>query len=101
MKIITVIEGAVPESRSQDFERAYQAVIPLSPGIIISTLTKIENRNVYRIETLWNSQEDLQRSSDVPLIPLAVQLFENVGCHPHVAIYGVDVGTQQRPAAVH
>lgn len=92
MEVMTIVEGRVPASRAAEFENAYAALKKDAPveGLVRSSLLRSSDKpDIYRIETVWESREALDRMRSSTQVPKAVELFRNVGASPHVEIYEI------------
>ena len=92
MEVITIVEGKVPISKSREFETAYASLKQdaLTPGLIRSSLIrKSDNPEIYRIETVWESREALEKMRSSTETPKAIELFQKVKASPHLEIYDV------------
>lgn len=92
MEVITIVEGRVPISKAREFETAYaslkQDVLP--PGLIRSSLLRnSDNPEIYRIETVWESREALEKMRSSTQTPKAIELFQKVKASPRVEIYDI------------
>jgi len=88
MKVVTIVEGKVPEDKIAEFEAAYGSVKgPFPSGWVESRLIKSKSDSeVYRIETVWESMEVLERYRGSTQTPVAIALFQKVGVTPKVEI---------------
>ncbi|HLB71830.1 MAG: antibiotic biosynthesis monooxygenase [Candidatus Methanoperedens sp.] len=92
MEVITIVEGRVPISKAKEFETAYAALKQgaLSPGLIRSSLLRnSDNPEIYRIETIWESREALEKMRSSTQIPKAIELFQKVRASPRLEIYDI------------
>lgn len=92
MEVITIVEGRVPISKAREFETAYaslkQDVLP--PGLIRSSLLRNnDNPDIYRIETVWENREVLEKMRSSTQTPKAIELFQKVKASPRVEIYDI------------
>jgi len=105
MKVMTVVSGMVPDAKAGSFERDYAKLArgPLTPGLVRSQLLKKPDdvNFVYRIETLWESREMLDKMKARPEPPEAVRLFLKVGNPPSVELFELagEVGSGPDAAA--
>ncbi len=90
MMVLTSVQGLVPASKSAGLENGYAALQhgPPTPGLVHSELLrKPDGSNfVYRIETLWESRDALDRMRARPEPPEAIRLMMNAGAQPSVEI---------------
>jgi len=92
MEVITIVEGKVPASRAKDFETAYASLKQgaLTPGLVRSSLLRNSDASqIYRIETVWESREALDKMRSSTQTPVAIELFRKVGASPRLEIYDV------------
>ncbi|CAG0975908.1 hypothetical protein METP2_01670 [Methanosarcinales archaeon] len=92
MEVITIVEGRVPVSKAREFETAYASLKQdaLTPGLIRSSLLrKSDNPEIYRIETVWESREALEKMRSSTQTPKAIELFQKVKASPRLEIYDV------------
>jgi len=72
MEIVTIVEEKVPSSKPREFEATYESPRQrsLSPGLVESSLLRNgDNREIYRIETLWQSREALDKTRRMTQTP--------------------------------
>lgn len=82
----------MPVSKAREFETAYESLKQdaLTPGLIRSSLLrKSDNPEIYRIETMWESREALDKMRSSTQTPKAIELFQKVKASPHLEIYAV------------
>lgn len=92
MEVITIVEGKVPISKAREFEMAYASLKqgPFPPGWLRSSLLRNgDNPEIYRIETVWESREALEKYRSSTQIPKAIELFQKVKASPRVEIYDI------------
>ncbi len=92
MEVITIVEGKVPVSKSKEFETAYESLKqgPFPPGWLRSSLLRnSDNPETYRIETVWESREALEKMRSSTQTPKAIELFQKVKTSPRVEIYDI------------
>ena len=92
MQGITIVEGKIPISKSKEFERAYESLKQdaLTPGLVRSSLLrKSDNPEIYRIETVWESHEALDKMRSSTQTPKAIELFQKVKASPRLEIYDI------------
>ncbi len=96
MQVMTVAEGRVPASRSKEFENAYMSLRKgrLPEGLVESSLLRDENNpEIYRIATVWESREILEKNRKIweekNQLPAAVLLFKKVGAEPELRIFDI------------
>lgn len=82
----------MPASKAKDFETAYASLKQgaLTPGLVRSSLSRnSDNPEIYRIETLWESREALEKMRSSTQTPVAIELFRKVGASPRLEIYAI------------
>ena len=92
MEVITIVEGKVQISRAREFEAAYESLKQdaLTQGLIRSSLLRnSENPEIYRIETVWESREALEKMRSSTQTPKAIELFQKVKASPRLEIYDI------------
>lgn len=92
MEVVTIVEGRVPVSKAREFETAYADLKQdaLTPGLIRSSLLRrSDNPEIYRIETVWESREALEKMRSSTQTPKATELFQKVKASPRLEIYDV------------
>ena len=90
MEVITFVEGNVPLSKIEEFESDYENLKQNEKpeGMIASYLIQDADTNGrYIIETVWTSQEALDKMSNEQLE--IVELFERSGVRPTVRAYNM------------
>lgn len=90
MQIITVVEGKVPFSKAKELEANFTLAKkePLPSGLVSTALLRNNKTpDVYRIQTVWESFEALEKMRSSTGTPKAIALFQNVGGNPSVGIY--------------
>ena len=90
MEIITVVEGRVPASKSTDFEESFKSLKrdPVTPGLVRTTLLRNgKDLGIYRIETVWQDREALEKMRSSPQMPKALELFQKIGGSPNLEMY--------------
>lgn len=92
MQIITVVEGQVPSSRAKEFEENFATAKKESvpPGFVSSFLLKgSKSSETYRIQTIWQSREALEKMRSSTQTPKAFELFLKVGVTPNLEVYEI------------
>ncbi len=92
MQVITVVEGKIPKTRTLDFLSMYASVKEQvkPPGWKRSMLLQdTEERDLFRISTLWESREALEQMRKNSKVPFAVQIFRTHGAEPSTRIFEV------------
>ncbi len=95
---MTIVEGRVPTNKAKEFEAAYSELRNYPPtalpkGWKMSYLIRDHNdRELYRIMTLWESIELLESYQRSVQTPTARALFKKVGFEPQLLVF--DVATQ-------
>ena len=90
MEVITFVEGNIPISKIEEFESDYESLKQNEKpeGMIASYLLQDADRNGrYIIETVWASQESLDKMGNEQLE--VVELFEEYGVKPTVKAYNM------------
>ncbi len=92
MEVITIVEGIIPASKVREFEDAYVSVKKeaFPPGLVSSLLLKnTKSPQIYRIQTVWASQEALEAMRSSTNTPKAIELFKKVGAKPELEVFEV------------
>ena len=92
MQVMTVVEGKIPKARNQEFLSLYASVRDQAkpPGWKRSMLLQdTDNKDLFRISTLWESSEALEQMRKDSRVPFAVQIFRTHGAEPNVRIFEV------------
>ena len=90
MEVITFVEGSVPISKIEEFESDYETLKQNEKpeGLIASYLLQdADRKGRFIIETVWASQESLDKLGDEQLE--VVELFEKSGVRPTVKAYNM------------
>jgi hypothetical protein len=89
--VLTMLEARVAAERVSDLERAYREVIAELPPEIVETLLTRDARDpaVFRILTLWQSHEALEKMRASGVRPRGIQIFEAAGATPALSILDV------------
>lgn len=90
MEVIIFVEGSVPISKIEEFESDYEALKQNEKpeGLIASYLLQdADKKGHYVIETVWASQEALDKMGNDQLE--IVELFERSGIRPTVRAYNM------------
>jgi len=94
--VMTILEAHVVPDRSEDLAHIYRegtSVIP--PGIVETFLVRdSRDTTLYRIVTVWDSLEALEKMRATGVKPKGVQIFEAVGATPILTI--LDIVVHQR-----
>ena len=90
-QVLTVLEASLPEDRWAVLVEAYRAgMVDLPPQIVRTTLVQgREDRNLWRMETLWTSLEGLQQYRDSVDVPGGIANFRAAGTEPHLTVFEV------------
>ncbi len=94
MEVMTVVEGRVSRSRIGEFEEAYATIKEQAkpPGWKRSMLLRdTGEQGLYRISTLWESREALDKMRKNSRVPVALALFRDVGVEPNVRVFEIPV----------
>ncbi len=88
--IMTILEANVPPEKSAILESAYQQGLDsLDTGIVQTFLTKSRtDTSLYRIITLWESQEVLDAMREQGT-PRGVTIFREAGVDPRLSVFEV------------
>ena len=92
MQIITIVEGKIPINKTKEFEKYYAELKkePFPEGLVRSSLLRNKNNpEIYRIQTVWQSLEILEKYRNSTETPTAILLFQKFGVTPKVEIYSV------------
>ncbi len=92
MQVMTVVEGKIPKTKTQEFLAMYASVKDQTkpPGWKRSMLLHdTTEQGLYRISTLWDSREALDQMRKNTKVPFAVQIFRTHGAEPNVRIFEV------------
>ena len=92
MQVMTVVEGKIPKTRTQDFLSMYASVRDQvkPPGWKRSMLLEdADEKDLFRISTRWDSREALEQMRKNSKVPFAVQIFRTHGAEPSVRIFEV------------
>ncbi len=92
MLVVTVVEGKVPIPKTKEFEEAFslgkKEMLP--PGLVSSALLKnIKNPETYRVQTVWDSREALDKMRSSTETPKAFEFFQKVGVMPTLEVYEI------------
>ena len=90
MEVITFVEGNIPLSKIEEFESDYEALKrnEKPEGMIASYLLQdADRKGYYIIETVWASQESLDKMGNEQLE--IVELFEKSGIKPTIKAYNM------------
>ena len=92
MQVMTVVEGKISKTRTEDFLSMYASVGAQAkpPGWKRSMLLHDpDEEGLYRISTLWDSLEALEQMRKNTKVPFAIQIFRTHGAEPNVRIFEV------------
>ncbi len=92
MFVVTVVEGNVPSLKAKVFEENFAMVKtePVPQGFVSSSLLRgSKEPEVYRIQTVWQSREALEKMRSSTQTPKAFELFQKVGVKPTLEVYEV------------
>jgi len=90
IEVITTVEGKIPVDKSEEFEEAYAALKtwPFPVGWVCSALLRnINDPEIYRIQTVWESRAVLEKFRNSGETPAAPALFKKFGAEPVLEIY--------------
>ena len=92
LPVMTIVEGRIPESKSNDSEAAYGALKAgaLTPGLRMSFLARdTADTKFYRIVTVWESREALDRIRSSAQVLAAIALFRRFGVEPQLQVHEI------------
>ncbi len=92
LPVMTIVEGRISEGKSKDFEAAYGVLRAgaLTPGLRMSFLARdTVDSTFYRIITVWESHEALDRMRSNAQVPAAIALFRSVGVEPQLRVHDI------------
>lgn len=92
LPVMTIVEGRIPESKSNDSEAAYGALKAgaLTLGLRMSFLARdTADTKFYRIVTVWESREALDRIRSSAQVPAAIALFRRFGVEPQLQVHEI------------
>ena len=88
---VTIVEAVVEADREVDLRSAWEekTALTLPAGLIESSLLRSKDE-IWRIVTVWESQEAVMamRASGEP--PAALTMFERAGAEPSVSMWTVE-----------
>jgi hypothetical protein len=90
-RVLTVLEAQITPERQDDLKAAYHEAVVDSPppGLVRSMLVQdINDRMLWRIETLWESREALAAMRGTGT-PRGVLIFRAAGAEPVLAVLEV------------
>ena len=88
--VVTMLEARVAPDKEQDLLREYgRAGDKLPPAIIETFLLRAPNSEVWKIVTVWRSQDALKAYRVSVDIPEGVRIFRVVGSEPTLSIFDV------------
>ncbi len=90
--VITILEAVVSPDKWASLERIFFEMMKagLPPQIIHTFLMQsFENKNSWRIITLWRSREALDDVRKLPEVPAGVRMFRSVGAEPVLSVFDV------------
>jgi quinol monooxygenase YgiN len=89
--VITILEGRVEPARGPDLRQAFEAGrMHLPEGLVESYLVRSRaDAEVWRIISVWASQEALAQMRRTEPVPGGVLMFRAVGAEPTLAIFDV------------
>lgn len=95
---MTVLEANVKESAWVKLIATYKSMIKELPPEIISTyLTQNQtDKTIWRIITIWNSQEALDAMRSSGQTPTGVVIFNKVGANPILSIFDISEYATQK-----
>lgn len=89
--VLTVLEAHVAPERVDALEAAYTAPdVPRPSGFVRSALLRSRaNPTLWRIQTLWESMEALERMRRSAGTPAGVLMFRAAGAEPTLTVFEV------------
>ncbi len=87
-RVVTVLEAHVPPDRHSDLEAAFRGAADYGfpPGLVRSALLQdTRDPSLWRIETLWESEEHLVAMRDKGT-PRGVLIFRAAGAEPTLTV---------------
>ena len=91
-KIITTLEGSVAPEQWENLQHAYHtltkektAVTPMQSFLIQDAKEPVH----WRIITVWENMESLQKMRDSGGVPLGIRIFREASCEPTLSIFKV------------
>lgn len=92
LPVMTIVEGRISEERSKGFEAAYGVLRAgvLTPGLRMSFLARdAADSMFYRIITVWESREALDRMPSNAEVPATIALSRSVGVEPQLRVHDI------------
>lgn len=86
--VVTILEAHIPEGRLKEVEPVFrEGTATLPPEIKETFLVQDSNdQTLFRLITVWRSQEGLDRMRSSGEKPKGIQMFEAVGASPRLTI---------------
>jgi heme-degrading monooxygenase HmoA len=92
MQVITTVEVNVLISRANEFEKNFASgkQEPIPPGLLSSSLLRnSRNHETYKIQTVWESSEALEKMRKSTRTPKAIELFQKVNVEPTLEAFEI------------
>ncbi len=92
MQVITIVEGKVPNLRAKEFEANFASAKrePVPPGLVSSLLLRnSKTPESYRIQTIWENRDALDKMRSSTKTPKAIELFQRNGVQPTLEIFEI------------
>jgi heme-degrading monooxygenase HmoA len=88
---VTIVEGAVDSAREDDLRSAWEETTSqaLPDGFIESSLLRADD-GIWRIVTVWESEEAVMAMRASGERPAALVMFERAGSEPSVSMWTVE-----------
>lgn len=95
--VITILEAKLDRDRTGDLEHVYrEGTASLPAGLVETFLVRsAQDERLYRIITVWSSQEVLEEMRASVEKPKGIQMFEAAGADPELSIFEVVSHSQQ------
>jgi hypothetical protein len=88
--VVTMLEARVPEEHVSGLVDAFNATSDaLPPFIVESFLVHASNSDLWRIVTVWASQDDLDKYRASVETPEGVRMFRSAGAEPTLTVFDV------------
>jgi heme-degrading monooxygenase HmoA len=88
---VTIVEGAVDPAREDDLRSAWEETTSqaLPDGFLESSLLRADD-GIWRIVTVWESEEAVMAMRASGERPAALVMFERAGSEPSVSMWTVE-----------
>jgi heme-degrading monooxygenase HmoA len=91
--VVTILEGTVPEAQRITLADAYDSLSKADrpPGLVESFLLQAtDDKTLWRLCTIWESTESLQKMRASGKTPTGVLIFQSVNVTPTLRIFSVE-----------